>query len=122
MEHLRVLWRDNKLLVSAFVLAMAVMLFFAVRTAMFWLYWHDPAHRNQAIEPWMTPRYIAHSWDVPPPVVGDAMGLDPGGPRITVTEVAVREGISVEDLVARVMAAIIAHRAARAAERPEPGQ
>lgn len=120
-QTLKLLWRDNKVLLAGFVLALAVMLFFALRTAMFWIYWADPAHRNQTIEPWMTPRYIAHSWDVPPPVVGDALGLEPGGPRITMADVAAREGIGFETLVARVMAAILAHRAAREPERPERG-
>lgn len=119
---LRLLWRDNKALLAGFVLALAVMLFFAVRTTMFWIYWADPAHRNQAIEPWMTPRYVAHSWDVPPQVVGEALGLESGGPRITMADLAAREGISLDALVERVMAAILAHRAARDAEHPERGK
>lgn len=119
---LRLLWRDNKLLLAGFVLALAVMLFFAVRTTLFWIYWNDPAHRNQAIEPWMTPRYIAHSWDVPPKVVGDALGLEPGGPRITMADLAARDGIGLDEIVAKVMAAILAHRAERELERSERGR
>lgn len=116
---LKLLWRDNKLLLGAFALALAVTLFFALRSLSFWIYWADPAHRNQAIEPWMTPRYIAHSWHVPPPVVAEAMGLKPGGPRITVADVAEDEDMTVEALVAQIMAAILAHRAERAEARED---
>lgn len=111
------LWRDNRLLVSAFVLALAVMAFFAVRTLAFWVYWADPAHRNQAIEPWMTPRYIAHSWQVPPQVVGDALALGRGGPRITISELAEDRDVPVATLSDKVMSAILVDRAGRRADR-----
>ena len=46
---------------------------FAVRGVVFWVYWGDPARHEQAIEPWMTPGYIAHSWRVPRAVVVEAL-------------------------------------------------
>lgn len=119
---LALLWRDNKLLLGGFLLALAVMAFFAIRTVLFWIYWADPAHRNQAIEPWMTPRYVAHSWHVPPEVVGRALGLVPGGGRITLGEIAARDGVSLEEIARRVIAAIEAERAARGGPGPGPRQ
>ncbi|MCJ7873598.1 hypothetical protein [Phaeobacter sp. J2-8] len=117
-NDLKQFWRDNRLLVTGFALALAVMLFFALRTVSFWIYWNDPAHRNQDIEGWMTPRYVAHSWAVPPKVVADVMGLEPGGPRVTLHQMAENRGETLDALVARIMAAILAHRAEREARRP----
>lgn len=116
---LRQLWREHRLLLLAFLLALAVTVFFAIRMAVFWIYWADPAHRNQAIEAWMTPRYIAHSWDVPPPVVGAALGLEPDAGRMTVGDVAARDGTNVEDLSRRIVAAILIHRAERSSGGPD---
>ncbi|WP_323764990.1 hypothetical protein [Marinovum sp.] len=121
MTHaLTLLWRDNKLLLAGFVLALAVMAFFAIRTVAFWIYWADPTHRNQAIEPWMTPRYVAHSWHVPPEVVAEALDLRPGSGRITLAEIAARDGVSLEEIAARVVAAIEAERAAHRLLGPGP--
>lgn len=117
---LRLLWRDNKLLVGGFVLALAVMVFFVIRSVAFWIYWADPAHRNQEIEPWMTPRYVAHSWHVPPDVVVEALDLAPGGRRITMAEIAEREGVSLDEIAERVVAAIEAERAAHKLLGPGP--
>ena len=77
------LWREHRLVFLAFVAALALTALFTIRAAVFAVYWTDPAHRDQAIEGWMTPRYVAHSWDLPRDVVGEALGLDPGGgPRV----------------------------------------
>jgi hypothetical protein len=117
---IKLLWRDNKLLFSGFVLALAVMVFFAVRSIAFWVYWADPAHRNQDIQAWMTPRYVAHSWHVPPEFVGEALGLKPGSGRTTIGEVAATlPDVSIEELIARLTADIIAFRADRKAKRDE---
>ena len=51
--------------------------FFAVRLVASWIYWNDPAHRDVEIAPWMTPRYVAHSWRLPPEVVAETLDLDP---------------------------------------------
>ncbi len=115
MARLRLLWRDHRLLMLGFVLALAVSLFFAGRMAMFAVYWADPAHRNQPVAGWMTPRYVAHSWKVPPRVVGAALSLAPpgdGGRPQTLAEIADQRGLSTAEAVATVEAAIAAHRAA----------
>ena len=110
---LKLLWRKHRLLLSAFLLALAVTIFFAVRMTVFWVYWSDPEHRNQPIQGWMTPRYIAHSWQVPPELVGSALGLEPGAGRITVDEIARERNVPVEAVIAEIMEAIRAHRDAR---------
>jgi hypothetical protein len=98
--------------------ALAVSLFFAVRLVAFWIYWADPAHRDQAIEPWMTPGYVAHSWGVPREIAFEALGLPPapGGPR-SMADLAAERGVSVAELARDLQAAIDAFRAAQG-DRP----
>jgi hypothetical protein len=94
--------------------ALAVSLFFTVRLVAFWIYWADPAHRDQAIEPWMTPGYVAHSWGVPRELAFEALGLPPapGGPR-SLQELAADRGVAVDDLAQELQAAIEAFRDAQ---------
>lgn len=107
------LWRRHRWLFLGFLLALALALFFGVRATVFTLYWSDPARRDEAIAGWMTPRYIAYSWQVPPEVVGDALGLaaDGMGRRVTVGEVAQSRGTSVDAVARDLAAAIEAFRA-----------
>lgn len=109
------LWSRHRLLLGAFVVALAVTLFLAGRAVMFSLYWADPAHSDESIAGWMTPRYIAHSWDVPPEVIGDALGLRPeGNPRrLTVGEIAEGQGVPLSEITDRITVGIEAFRAAQ---------
>ena len=111
---MRRLWRDHRLLTAAFLLAVALTTFFAARLVASWIYWNDPAHRDAEIAPWMTPRYVAHSWRLPPEIVAETLDLDPPvGPPPTFGELAAERGVTVEDLAARIEKAAEAHRAAR---------
>ncbi len=56
------LWRARPVLTTAFVLACAVTVFFAVRLVVQAVYWQT--HQDLAVEPWMTVGYIARSWDL----------------------------------------------------------
>ena len=98
--------------------ALAVSLFFAVRLVAFWIYWADPAHQDQAIEPWMTPGYVAHSWGIPREIAFEALGLPPapGGPR-SLQDLAAERGLSPDALAAELQAAIDAFRA-QGGQRP----
>jgi hypothetical protein len=109
---IRHLWNRHRWLLVAFLAAAALALFFGMRAILFGLYWSD--HRDEALAGWMTPRYVAMSWDVPPEIVGDALALphDGTGRRITLSEIAQSRGVSVETVAADVAAAIAAHRAA----------
>lgn len=118
MSGLGRLWREHRLLAAGFALALVATVVFAVRTAVFWVYWSDPAHRDQGLEGWMTPRYVAHSWGVDRDVVGGALGLAPGGgPRMTLAEIAADRGVPLAELEADLMAAIEAARKAARAGR-----
>jgi hypothetical protein len=94
---LRHLWRRHPIACAGFVAALAVIAFFAARFVAFSLYWADPAHREQPIEPWMTPRYIAHAWDLPAEEVMEALGVAARpDARPTLKEIARDRGVPVE--------------------------
>lgn len=74
LQFFKRLWQNAPIATLILLASLAVAGAFAVRSVAFWIYWNDPAHRAQAIEPWMTPKYISHSWAVPPQVVLEALG------------------------------------------------
>jgi hypothetical protein len=115
---LRTLWNDHKALLAGFVLALAVMLFFGVRSVMFWLYWSDPAHHEEPIAIWMTPGYVAQSWDVPIPVIRDALDMPPETRRMTIRALAEELGLPPEEVMRQIEDAIAMHRATEPARRP----
>ncbi len=111
MRRLIDAFKTHPVLTPAFLLAAALTLMFTIRTIVFTLYWADPAHRDQPIEPWMTPRYVAHSWDLPPEQVAAALGLEPGSARrLSLAEIAASSGLSMDEIAQRIRAAAAAHR------------
>ncbi|PRX35030.1 hypothetical protein SAMN05216257_102495 [Meinhardsimonia xiamenensis] len=107
------MWKAAPLATLLLALGLAAAGFFTVRTVAFWIYWSDPAHRDQRIEGWMTPGYVAHSWRVPREVVFDAIGLAPGpGGHRPIEEIAASQGRSTGELIAALEAGIAAWRAA----------
>lgn len=114
MKRLAAAWRRHPLLTTLFGLAVALTLFFAVRAIAFLIYWSDPAQRDQRIEGWMTPRYVALSWQAPPEVIRDALALgqDGVGARITLNRLARERGVPVASLITDLRAAIDASRTA----------
>lgn len=102
------LWRSAPIATLILVASLLVAGAFTVRSVAFWIYWNDPAHRAQAIEPWMTPRYIAHSWSVPPEVVLDALGefeRSKKGP-MSLEQIADVQQIPADSLITSIEAAI----------------
>lgn len=106
------LWREAPVLTIAFACALAFVVFFAGRLVMGAIYWADPAHRDVPLEAWMTPRFVAMSWQVPPELVGETLGLarDGGGRRVTLGQLADDRGVPVSALIADLETAIAAHR------------
>lgn len=109
----RYLWRHHPVRLSAFATALLAAVFFGIRLIVFTLYWSDPANRNLPIEGWMTPRYVAMSWDIPRDVVGEALGLEPDGGLgpVTLDRLAEDQGIPTDALISRLETAIAAHKA-----------
>lgn len=108
------MWREAPLLTVGVLLAVALTLFFSVRLLMGAIFWADPAHRDVPPAPWMTPRFVAHSWHLPPEVVSEALAFKREGKdgRITLGQLAAERDVPVEKLIDDLKAAIAAHREA----------
>ena len=107
MTGLAQLWRDHRLALLVFVASLLVVVFFATRFVGFAIYWSDPAHAEAAPQGWMTPGYLARSWQVPRADLVRELGLDPAAGRApTLAEIAAARGITEAALLAEVAAAI----------------
>ena len=109
---LKNLWQNHKLLLLAFVLAAGITIMFAVRLVVVTVYFSNPAHQNQPLEGWMTPRYVALSYDLGADELEQVLGIDP----TTVSRVHLRnllkdQGITLQELQSR-LDAITARKAA----------
>lgn len=104
------LWRHHRAALVALALALLLAVLFAVRLTVFAVYWSDPSHRDQGIEGWMTPGYVARSWDVDIEVVRAALPPGPAG-RDSLDRIAAARGIPLPELTARIADAIEAARA-----------
>lgn len=110
----RMLWRRHRFLFVGFVAAIVVTVFFAVRLLFFTVYWADPTHRGQRLEEWMTPGFVAHSYDLPPEVVRDLLELDAGdGKRRTLAEVLETSDLTLEEIQQRIDEAVRAREGGR---------
>ncbi|WP_439154122.1 hypothetical protein [Yoonia sp.] len=111
MAHYREIIR--KALKALLVLAVIGMVFFALRLTMATSVWHTPSGPQDPIAGWMTPRYVAKSWDVPPEIVSQALALemDGSGRKVTLSELATEQDTDVATLIADLGAAIAAYRA-----------
>lgn len=103
------LWHRHRILTTAFVLAMALAIFFAGRTVFFVVYWNDPARQDLPPEPWMTIGYVAHSWHVPVEKLAGDLALPPppkDGPRPSLERLARERGQSFDDFKADIEASL----------------
>ncbi len=85
LSQLRRFGRENWLLLIVFAAASCFALFFAVHTIRDFVYFNDPANVDVDLQPWMTPRFIVLTYDLPRPFVFETLGLDPdadGGKRL----------------------------------------
>lgn len=105
------LWARHRWLLMGFAAALALALFFGVRAAVLAVLWSG--HQDETLAGWMTPRYVAMSWDVPPEVVGEALAIaqDGSGRRLTLAEIAAARGVPLAALEAELADAIAAYRA-----------
>jgi len=105
MKRFITLFRRHPYLSIAFLAAMTLTGFFAVRTVSQTMYWADPAHREVTPSAWMTPKYVAHSWHVDPKDFGQAIGITNRPDRRTTLEDIARErGVPVEQVLSEAEA------------------
>lgn len=105
LQFFKRLWLNAPIATIVLVMSLAVAGVLTVRSVAFW---KDHHQRTQAIEAWMTPKYIAHSWAVPPEVVMDALGdfkRRKNGP-MSLEQIAKAQGVSVHDLILSVDEAV----------------
>jgi hypothetical protein len=103
---------NKRVLIAAFVVAVLGTGFFTSRLVMRAMDWDKRFEEDHQFAPWMTPKYIVHSWDVPRDLVGGVLGLESGGgPRVTLKDLAERRGVPVDQLIAELEAEIALYRA-----------
>ncbi|AXX98176.1 hypothetical protein [Profundibacter amoris] len=103
LNRLNLLWQNHKLLLLAFILAAAATLMFAVRLVVVTLYFSNPTHQNQPLEGWMTPRYLAYSYDLTADELEQVLGIDPSSvSRIHLKNLLKDQGITLQELQSRL--------------------
>ncbi|SFS08585.1 hypothetical protein [Yoonia litorea] len=109
------IWAHHKLGVVVLICVLCLTGVFGVRTASQIIYWSNPAKLEQPLQDWMTPRYVARSYEVPPAVVLEALGLTGGGVprRASLETLALETGLTLEQMQMRVDAAVASYRADR---------
>lgn len=103
--------KENRTALAVFGLAAATTLWFGFSFLANLIYFNDPRHQDEALKPWMTPRYVVMSYKLPRKVVADTLNLPEGGPRgMKLGDIADNLGLTMEELTARVREAALAHR------------
>lgn len=99
-------WTIAGLLLSATALVWVSVSFLADA-----IYFNDPRHKNVELQAWMTPRYMALSYELPRPLVMELLGIEEGkkSPR-RLDRLADSLGITLEELTVKVRAAQKAYR------------
>src|SRR6267154_2024281 len=92
---------------------------FAVRTVRRAMYWR--AHRDEAIRPWMSVPYVAHSYRVPPHVLYQALGIPPQPhDRRPIKQIAREQNRSIDEVTSILQDAIARARANQPTAAPPP--
>lgn len=99
----------RKIGLAGFALAAILTLFFLSRLVLFTTHWMDPARGMHPVEGWMTPGYIARTYDIPRADMMVILGLTPEDkPRQSLRKIAKAQGIPLADIIATVNAALAA--------------
>ncbi len=116
---LKKLWRQNRWLAIAFIIALTLALVFIIRAGVFLVYWQH--HEDEPVEGWMTIRYVAKSYRVPPKLLHDAIGLPHTGPdHRPLIKIAREQNQPLDALTAQIIEAIEAERAAPGSPPAQP--
>jgi hypothetical protein len=96
--------RRPRRLIAAFGLALVLFITFALHAL--WVVTHlDPS--PGPVQAWMTPGYIMRTYGIPPEVMTQTLGLEPGSARgKTLEEIATERVIPLEVLLASVQAVV----------------
>lgn len=113
------LWHTHRAALLAFVVALGALGYFAINTISTAIYWMDPAHQEQPLAGWMTPRYVAQSYGLPREYLVQALFIPPNAPprRVSLDTIAEENNLSLAELQARIDDAAARFKADREARR-----
>jgi len=95
----------RKVMLAGFAIAALLTAFFAVRAILFALFWMDTPPQTHPIEPWMTPRYIARTYDIPRDQMLGILGLaSDETPRQPLDSLARNRGVPVQIYIDQIEA------------------
>ena len=101
----------HKILAAVFLLAVTLALGFATVMTIHAVRFRDHVIERQPVETWMTIRYVARAWQVPPDEIGAALGVDrETGRGRSLAEIAEARGMTPEEAIAAVEQVIEARR------------
>lgn len=114
-SRIKTLWTDHRLAFTAFLMLLCATCFFAFKGIAAAVYWNDPRHQDQPLAEWMTLRYVAQSYNIPPEVIGPALYFDPAEAprRARLDNIAAENGVTLDTLQQRVTQATATFRASR---------
>ena len=88
---------------AVLIVTCLVGLWFVADMFMDFLYFNDPQHQDAALKPWMTPRYVVMSYDLPRAEVAEILGLTTEDQRgMTMRDIAVLNDMSLDELTEKV--------------------
>ena len=103
-------WKAAPIAVAILAISLAAAGFFGFQLVNHMMRMAPP--RDVAIEAWMTPRFVAHSWRVPRPVITEALEFESEfGRPPNLQMIAAERGVPVEQLIIEVETAIAEYRA-----------
>ena len=104
--------KKNWGLLALLLMALVVSLWFASRLFMDFLYFNDPQNVDVELKPWMTPRFIVLTYDVPRALVFEILDLEEGADRgIRLGRWARDRDMSMAELTERVRSEVADYRA-----------
>jgi hypothetical protein len=115
LSRIKTLWAHHRIAFAAFLTLLCVAFFFAFNANLAAVYWNDSRHQDQPLAAWMTPRYIAQSYNIPIEVIGYALFFDPteAPRRRRLDVIAAANGVKLATLQQRVMEAAATFRASQ---------
>lgn len=96
----------QKWTIAGLVISLAALVTVSVTFLADAIYFNDPRHQNADLKPWMTPRYIGLSYDLPRPVVMEILEIEEGSkfPK-RLDRLANKLDITLEELTEKVRTA-----------------